>query len=255
MTRLETVPEESAAAGARAFQQSAQQFCVRNCVNQKDRAFPRLDESGDALKIRGNSKMKSIFKGGLLALATAALPAVAYAHTGVGETAGLVHGFSHPISGLDHILAMVMVGVFAFQLGGRAVWAVPATFVLIMAFGGALGIAGVNLPFVETGIALSVVVLGAVVALNVRASTAVAMGIVGLFAIFHGHAHGAEMPENAGGAAYAAGFMIATALLHAVGLATGFLIARVGERQGAFVVRTAGGLAAVAGVGILTGLI
>jgi urease accessory protein len=255
MTRLETVPEESAATGARAFQQSAQRFCVRNCVNQKDRAFPRLDESGDALKIRGNSKMKSIFKGGLLALATAALPAVAYAHTGVGETAGLVHGFSHPISGLDHILAMVMVGVFAFQLGGRAVWAVPATFVLVMAFGGALGIAGVNLPFIETGIALSVVVLGAVVALNVRASTAVAMGIVGLFAIFHGHAHGAEMPENAGGAAYAAGFMIATALLHAVGLATGFLIARIGERQGAFVVRTAGGLTAVAGVAILTGLI
>ncbi len=199
--------------------------------------------------------MKSIFKGGLLALATAALPAVAYAHTGVGETGGLVHGFSHPISGLDHILAMVMVGVFAFQLGGRAVWAVPATFVLVMAFGGALGIAGVNLPFVETGIALSVVVLGAAVALNVRASTAVAMGIVGLFAIFHGHAHGAEIPENAGRAAYAAGFMIATALLHAAGLATGFLIARVGERQGAFVVRTAGGLAAVAGVGILTGLI
>lgn len=199
--------------------------------------------------------MKSIFKSGVLTLAAAALPAVAYAHTGVGETAGLVHGFSHPISGLDHILAMVMVGVFAFQLGGRAIWAVPATFVLVMAFGGALGIAGVNLPFVETGIALSVIVLGAVVALNMRASTAVAMGIVGLFAIFHGHAHGAEMPENAGGAAYAAGFMIATALLHAAGLGIGFLVARFGERQGAFVVRTAGGFAAVAGVGILTGLI
>lgn len=199
--------------------------------------------------------MKSIFKSGVLALAAAALPAVAYAHTGVGETAGLVHGFSHPISGLDHILAMVMVGVLAFQLGGRAIWAVPATFVLVMALGGALGIAGVNVPFVETGIALSVIVLGAVVALNIRASTAVAMGIVGLFAIFHGHAHGAEMPENAGGAAYAAGFMIATALLHAVGLGVGSLIARFGERHGAFVVRTAGGLAAVAGVGILTGLI
>ncbi|MGM4913977.1 HupE/UreJ family protein [Rhizobium sp. 768_B6_N1_8] len=199
--------------------------------------------------------MKSIFKSGVLTLATAALPAVAYAHTGVGETAGLVHGFSHPISGFDHILAMVMVGVLAFQLGGRALWAVPATFVLVMAFGGALGIAGINVPFVETGIALSVIVLGAVVALNIRASTAVAMAIVGLFAIFHGHAHGVEMPENAGGAAYAVGFMIATALLHAVGLGIGFLIARFGERQGAFVVRSAGGLAAVVGVGILTGLI
>jgi len=199
--------------------------------------------------------MKSALKTGLLALAAAALPAVAYAHTGVGQTSGFMHGFSHPISGLDHILAMVMVGVFAFQLGGRAVWLVPATFVLVMAVGGGLGIAGVNVPFVEVGIALSVIVLGAVVAFNVKAPTAVAMGIVGLFAIFHGHAHGAEMPEDAGGAAYAAGFMIATALLHAAGLGLGFFIARVGERQGPFVMRTAGGLAAVAGVGILTGMI
>lgn len=199
--------------------------------------------------------MKSVFKSGVLALAAAALPAAAYAHTGVGETAGLVHGFSHPVSGLDHILAMVMVGVLAFQLGGRAVWAVPATFVLVMAFGGALGMAGINVPFVETGIALSVIMLGAVVALNMRASTAAAMAVVGLFAVFHGHAHGVEMPENAGGAAYAAGFMFATALLHAVGLGVGFLIARFGERRGVFVMRTTGGLAAVAGVGLLTGLI
>ncbi|PDT01316.1 urease accessory protein [Rhizobium chutanense] len=199
--------------------------------------------------------MKSALKTGLLALAAAALPAVAYAHTGVGQTSGFMHGFSHPISGLDHILAMVMVGVFAFQLGGRAVWLVPATFVLVMAVGGGLGIAGVNVPFVEVGIALSVIVLGAIVALSVKAPTAVAMGVVGLFAIFHGHAHGAEMPEDAGGAAYAAGFMIATALLHAAGLGLGFLIARIGERQGPFVVRTTGGLAAVAGVGILMGLI
>jgi urease accessory protein len=199
--------------------------------------------------------MRSAIKSGPLALAAAALPAVAYAHTGVGQTSGFMHGFSHPVSGLDHILAMVMVGVFAFQLGGRAVWLVPMTFVLVMAVGGAFGVAGVNVPFVEVGIALSVIVLGAIVALNVKAPTAVAMGVVGLFAIFHGHAHGAEMPEDAGGAAYAAGFMIATALLHAVGLGLGFLIARGGERQGSFAVRTAGGLAAVAGVGILTGVI
>jgi urease accessory protein len=199
--------------------------------------------------------MKSALKSALLALAAVALPAVAYAHTGVGETSGFMHGFSHPISGLDHILAMVMVGVFAFQFGGRAIWLVPTTFALVMALGGALGIAGIDVPFVELGIALSVIVLGAIVALNVKAPTAVAMGIVGLFAIFHGHAHGAEMPEDAGGAAYAAGFMIATALLHVVGIGAGFLIAKIGERQGSFVVRTAGGLAAVAGVGILTGMI
>lgn len=183
------------------------------------------------------------------------LPATAYAHTGVGDTSGFLHGFGHPISGLDHILAMVMVGVFAFQLGGRATWLVPATFVLVMAIGGGLGVAGINVPFVETGIALSVVVLGAIVALGVKAPTAVAMGLVGLFAIFHGHAHGAEMPENAGGAAYAAGFMIATALLHAVGIGLGFVIARIGDRQGQFVVRASGGLAAMAGVGLLTGIL
>lgn len=199
--------------------------------------------------------MKSALKSGLLALAAAALPAVAYAHPAIGEAAGFSHGFAHPISGLDHVLAMVMVGVFAFQLGGRASWLVPTTFVLVMAVGGALGVAGVNVPFVEVGIALSVIVLGAIVALNVKAPTAVAMGVVGLFAIFHGHAHGMEMPENAGGAAYAAGFMMATAFLHAAGLGLGFLIARIGEHQGSLVVRTAGGLAAVAGVGILTGMI
>jgi urease accessory protein len=124
-----------------------------------------------------------------------------------------------------------------------------------MAGGGALGIAGINLPYVETGIALSVIVLGAIVALNVKAPVAAAMGIVGLFAIFHGHAHGAEMPENAGGAAYAAGFMIATTLLHAAGVGLGLAIARLSESRGSFVVRTAGGLAAVAGLGILTGMI
>lgn len=159
------------------------------------------------------------------------------------------------MSGLDHVLAMVMVGVFAFQLGGRATWLVPTTFVLVMALGGALGAAGINVPFVELGIALSVVVLGAIVALDVKAPLAAALGIVGLFAIFHGHAHGAEMPDNAAGAAYAAGFMIATALLHLTGLALGYFVGRAGERRGAFVTRAAGGIAAISGVGILAGLI
>lgn len=199
--------------------------------------------------------MKSALKSGLLALAGAALPAVASAHPAIGDAAGFSHGFAHPMSGLDHVLAMVMVGVFAFQLGGRATWLVPTTFVLVMALGGALGAAGINVPFVELGIALSVVVLGAIVALDVKAPLAAALGIVGLFAIFHGHAHGAEMPENAAGAAYAAGFMIATALLHLTGLALGFVVGRAGERRGAFVTRAAGGIAAISGVGILAGLI
>ncbi|PDT19965.1 HupE/UreJ family protein [Rhizobium hidalgonense] len=199
--------------------------------------------------------MKSALKSGLLAFAGAALPAVASAHPAIGDAAGFSHGFAHPMSGLDHVLAMVMVGVFAFQLGGRATWLVPTTFVLVMALGGALGAAGINVPFVELGIALSVVVLGAIVALDVKAPLAAALGIVGLFAIFHGHAHGAEMPDNAAGAAYAAGFMIATALLHLTGLALGYFVGRAGERRGAFVTRAAGGIAAISGVGILAGLI
>ncbi|PDT15317.1 urease accessory protein [Rhizobium sp. J15] len=199
--------------------------------------------------------MKSALKSGLLALAAVALPAVASAHPAIGEAAGFSHGFAHPMSGLDHMLAMVMVGVFAFQLGGRATWLVPTTFVLVMALGGALGVAGINVPFVETGIALSVVILGAIVALDVKAPLAAAAGLIGLFAIFHGHAHGTEMPENAAGAAYAAGFMAATALLHAAGLALGYAVERAGERQGALVTRTAGSIAALAGVGILSGLI
>jgi urease accessory protein len=196
------------------------------------------------------------FSGGCLAAILAILlPTVAFAHTGVGETSGFMHGFSHPISGLDHILAMVMVGVFAWQLGGRALWLVPTSFVLMMAVGGALGVFGIDVPFVEVGIALSVIVLGLGVALGVKTPVVAAMVVVGLFAIFHGHAHGAEMPEDAGGGAYAAGFMIGTALLHIAGIGIGFLIGKAGEHYGPMVVRASGGFAAVAGVGILTGLL
>lgn len=198
--------------------------------------------------------MKSTLKSGLFALVATALPAAAYAHPVAGDAAGFAHGFTHPISGIDHVLAMIMVGVFAYQLGGRATWLVPATFFLVMALGGALGVAGIDIPFVEAGIALSVVLLGAVVAFNVRAPAAIAMAVVGLFAIFHGHAHGTEM-ESAAGAAYGVGFLTATALLHAVGLGLGYTIGRIGERRGFVVTRLAGGLAAIAGVGILAGMI
>lgn len=191
----------------------------------------------------------------LAAIAAALMPAAAFAHTGVGQTTGFLHGFEHPISGLDHVLAMVMVGVFAWQLGGRALWLVPTTFVAVMAVGGVLGATGMTVPFVEAGIALSVVVLGAIVALDMRAPVAAAMGLVGLFAIFHGHAHGTEMPEDAGGVAYATGFMIATAFLHLAGISIGFLIGKAGERYGALVMRATGGLATVAGVCLLIGIL
>ncbi|TCU29157.1 urease accessory protein [Rhizobium azibense] len=199
--------------------------------------------------------MKSASKSGLFALVATAFPAAAYAHPAAGEAAGFVHGFTHPISGIDHVLAMIMVGVFAYQLGGRATWLVPTTFLLVMAVGGAVGVVGIDIPFVEAGIALSVALLGAIVAFNVKAPAAIAMAVVGLFATFHGHAHGTEMPEHAAGAAYGGGFLIATALLHAVGLGLGCGIGRIGERRGFIVTRLAGGFAAAAGLGILAGMI
>ncbi len=186
-----------------------------------------------------------------IAVILSLIPVSAFAHTGVGDTAGFVHGFSHPVSGIDHILAMVAVGILAYQLGGRALWLVPGTFVLVMALGGVLGIAGVPVPYIEVGIALSVVILGAIIAAGVKAPVAIAMAIVGVFAIFHGHAHGAEMPVDASGAEYAAGFMLGTALLHMAGLALGFLIGRIGEARGPNFVRAAGAATSLAGLALL----
>jgi len=192
-----------------------------------------------------------LIKSWLGATATILTPVVAFAHTGIGDTSGFVHGFGHPISGLDHVLAMAMVGVFAWQLGGRALWLVPMTFVGVMAVSGMLGAAGIGVPFVEIGIALSVVVLGAIVTFDVKAPIAAAVGVVGLFAMFHGHAHGAEIPDDAGGVAYAAGFMIATAILHLAGISTGFLIGTTDKR----LVRLVRGFTTIAGVALLVGVL
>lgn len=197
--------------------------------------------------------MKRILQLAVLGLVLA--PTAALAHVGVGSTSGFMHGFMHPLSGLDHQLAMILVGIFAYQLGGRALWLVPLTFVSVMALGGFLGVMGIPIPFVEVGIALSVVVLGAIVAFGVKAPIAVAMAVVGLFAIFHGHAHGSEMPLDASGVEYGLGFMLATAILHAVGIGIGFLIGMSSKSLGDNVYRVAGGLASVAGMALLLGYI
>lgn len=194
--------------------------------------------------------MRTGLAAGLLALGTA----TASAHTGAGHALGFVPGFAHPTGGLDHVLAMVAVGLLAAGIGGRALWAVPATFVLVMAAGGALGVAGAALPHVELGIALSVVVLGLLVALRLRWSTAAAMAVVGVFAIFHGHAHGTEMPLDASGLAYAAGFMSATALLHLAGIGIGIAAGKAAAYQER-AAQMAGGAIAVAGVAILAGIL
>ncbi|MBF0094561.1 MAG: HupE/UreJ family protein [Alphaproteobacteria bacterium] len=176
----------------------------------------------------------------------------AEAHTFGVHGAGLVQGFGHPFGGLDHLLAMVAVGLWAAQQGGRALWLVPAAFMTSMVAGGGLGLAGAPLPMVELGIAASLMVLGAVVALSFRPPVWVGMALVGLFALFHGHAHGAEMPEAAFPVLYAAGFVAATGLLHAVGVAACLGLGR-SRTVARVAVRSAG--AAVAATGVLIAIL
>lgn len=184
----------------------------------------------------------------VLALVLAAAASPALAHTGTGPVSGLAVGLGHPLSGLDHLLAMIAVGLWAARIGGGAVWAVPLAFVAAMVAGGAAGMAGIAVPYVEVGIGLSVVALGALIAAEVRVATVVAMALVGLFALVHGHAHGAELPRAAGALAYALGFALATASLHAVGIGAGLALR---SPAGARVVRASGAAAALGGVVIL----
>jgi len=179
----------------------------------------------------------------------------AYAHTGIGHTAGFTHGFVHPISGIDHVLAMIAVGLFAAQLGGRALWLVPASFVGMMAGAGVLGAAGVQLPFAEVGIAISVVALGLIVAFHARPPVAMAMALVAFFALFHGHAHGAEIPENASGLTYGVGFIAATTLLHAVGIGIGLAVGGLPLRHSERLLQLCGGAISLVGAAILFGMI
>lgn len=175
----------------------------------------------------------------------------AHAHILSGDAAGgFVSGFEHPISGLDHIVAMVSVGLWGAQLGAPAIWALPVTFPIVMAFGGMLGLLGVPLPGTEIGIALSAVALGAVVAAEARPPLFVAALLVGFFAIFHGHSHGTEIPPDENGVLYSVGFVIATGLLHLTGIGIG-LIHR--WKAGQMVLRLGGAGVAAAGGWFLAG--
>ena len=179
-------------------------------------------------------------------------PALAHAHTESGSIGGFISGFLHPLTGPDHIAAMVAVGIWGAYLGAPAMWLLPVIFPLVMAFGGALGVMGVPLPGVETAIALSGVMLGMMILLVVRPPLWVATLIVGFFAIFHGHAHGTELPQAANAVTYAVGFVIATGLLHLCGIAVGLLIK---WPWGRVAVRTCGGLIAATGFAFLFGFL
>ena len=175
------------------------------------------------------------------------LPAIAHAHTGVGSTSGFGAGILHPIGGIDHLLAMVTVGLLAGIAGGWARWTLPLRFVTAMLAGAGLALAGGSVPLVETLIAASVVVLGALAALRFGLPTAAILAIVAFFAVFHGFAHGQEAPAGGAVLTYIAGFTVATALLHAAGVG----LARVAPNA----VRIAGTVALILGVGIAAGLV
>ena len=193
--------------------------------------------------------------GALLACGLAAVfvmhgVAVAEAHTG-GLQGGFVSGFQHPLFGLDHLLAMFAVGIWGAQIGGRSVWELPVAFPIIMAFGGMLGIAGVPLPHVELLIGLSVLGLGLAIATAWRPIEIISVCAVGVFAVFHGHAHGVELPNAADPIAYSVGFVTATGLIHVAGIGFGLLI---GRGYHGYVGRAAGGLIALVGVYFLAQL-
>lgn len=186
---------------------------------------------------------------GPLAMLLTLASAPAFAHTGAGPVDGFIHGLMHPLTGLDHVLAMVAVGLWAGLVGGKARIAYPAAFVGTMALAGAWGMSGGELPGVEIGIAFSVIILGAAVALKASPPLIAGTLACGILAIFHGFAHGAELPENASGLAYATGFMLATAALHIVGI----VLAGVIAVRAPLLARVAGGGLVLAGVALLAG--
>ena len=181
----------------------------------------------------------------VIGLLSILLTQTAFAHVGQSEAFGLLTGFIHPLSGMDHVLAMVAVGLWGAQLGAPAIWVLPVAFPLVMAIGGLLGFLGVPIPGIEYGIAASAIMLGAAVAFEVRPPIVVAALLVGLFAIFHGHAHGIELPPGESALLYSMGFVIATGCLHAIGIGIGTV-----HRQpwGAKLLRAAGTAVAAGGM-------
>jgi urease accessory protein len=187
---------------------------------------------------------------GVVLFASAFASAPAFAHSEQGAAIDFWGGFTHPIFGLDHVIAMVAVGLWGAFLGPPAIWLLPVVFPLVMAVAGALGVLGMPLHGVETGIALSAIMLGAMVAGAVKPPLWMAAVLVGAFAVFHGYAHGVELPVGADAIAFSMGFVIATGMLHLCGIAFGALSH---WREGRIAVRVAGVVIALIGLGYLTG--
>ena len=173
----------------------------------------------------------SIKRLAIFGLAMGVSAPAALAHPSLDHAAGLVHGFMHPVSGYDHVLAMLAVGLLAVRLSGRALWVVPAAFMSVMVLGASMGSAGIQIPFVEFGIVTSVVVLAGLASIGTRLSTAFAASVAAFFAVFHGFAHGAEIPASVGGVEFAFGFIAATAVLHGAGIVAGLAAKALAKPQ------------------------
>jgi len=182
--------------------------------------------AGGRARRRGSSRRREVL---FLASLIPALivPALAEAHITEGPVGGFSAGIAHPFTGLDHLTAMLAVGIWGAQMGGRSVWTLPVTFPLVMTVGGVLGMAGVPLAHVETGIALSMLVLGAAIVLAWRPPEWAALAVIAVFAICHGYAHGVELPNAADPAAYATGFVVATGTIHLIGIGIGLSLGRL----------------------------
>ena len=180
-------------------------------------------------------------------------PAAVLAHTGHDDAFGLAHGFIHPVTGIDHVLAMIAVGVLAAQYGGRALWLVPLSFLVAMAIAGVIGMAGIVIPVAEVGIGVSVVVLGLAIAFRLRPPTLVSVAVVGFFALFHGYAHGVELPDGITGLSFALGFLLATALLHGTAVGLGLLMQR--QASSRRLIQAGGGAMALVGIAVLAGFL
>ena len=218
-----------------------------NRRHPKERSGSR-EARAEAARLEG-AMFWIVFCAGMAALLAIALTilmsGVAFAHTGVDHEYSFFAGLQHPFTGLDHMLAMVAVGLWAGLNGGRALWAWPLAFVGLMIAGGVLGATEVTLPWVEPGILASVVVLGLLIVAAVQLRVAAGAAIIAVFALLHGHAHGSEVHLEAAAATHALGFVVATIVLHGVGLAVAYIAS---GNTGRLAVRGAGALVAIAGI-------
>jgi len=202
-------------------------------------------------------RKKSLTKLSLFGLLLFTLPSAAWGHTYGAAGPGWVEGFSHPLGGLDHLLAMLAVGLWAAQRGRRMLWGLPLTFAGLMAIGGLLATGGIPLPYVESGIAVSVLVLGLLTATAARLPAALSLILTGAFALFHGHAHGAELPGTVSVFGYITGFILATSLLHFAGTVAGLslLKAPVPDKRLQLFFRIGGSATAVFGIILFAGVL